>query len=144
MADQTALYQWTAIVGTHLPQLSAPQVRVLAWWSLGMVLTRACALTAVSLFWALALHQSEHATRQRLREWCYAAADKAGAKRGTKRREVPVADCFVPLLGWVLSWWEGTQLALALDATAPPTGRLASTGLMVSDASAPALMVTVA
>lgn len=26
-------------------------------------------------------------------------------------------ECFVPLLGWVLSWWEGTQLALAIDAT---------------------------
>lgn len=25
--------------------------------------------------------------------------------------------CFAPLLGWVLSWWEGTQLALAIDAT---------------------------
>ena len=25
--------------------------------------------------------------------------------------------CFAPLLAWVLSWWEGTQLALAVDAT---------------------------
>ena len=25
--------------------------------------------------------------------------------------------CFAPLLGWVVSWWQGTQLALALDAT---------------------------
>jgi hypothetical protein len=117
MADQTALYQWTAIVGTHLSRLSTTQVRGLAVWSLGMVLSRSCALTAVSLFWATALGQEADAVRQRLREWCYAAADKAGAKRGIKRREVPVADCFVPLLRWVLSWWEGTQLALALDAT---------------------------
>ncbi len=117
MADQTALYQWTAIVGTFLPLLSTAQVRVLAQWSLGLVLARSCALTAVSLFWATALAQSEHAVRQRLREWCYAADDKAGAKRGIKRREVPMTDCFVPLLRWVLSWWAGDQLALAVDAT---------------------------
>jgi hypothetical protein len=117
MADQRALYQWTAIVGTCLPGLSSVQVRVLAQWSLGLVLARSCALTAVSLFWATALAQRENTVRQRLREWCYAAADKAGAARGVKRREVAVADCFVPLLAWVLSWWEGQQLALAIDAT---------------------------
>ena len=92
-------------------------MRVLAHWSLGLVLARSCALTAVSFFWATALAQAEPTVRQRLREWCYAASDKAGTKRGLKRREVPVSDCFVPLLRWVLSWWEGTQLALALDAT---------------------------
>lgn len=105
------------LVGTHLPGLSRTQVRVLAQWSLGLVLARSCALTAVAIFWATALAQSEDAVRQRLREWCSAATAKAGAKRGTTRREVPVAACFVPLLGWVLSWWEGAQLALALDAT---------------------------
>ena len=117
MADQTALYQWTAIVGAYLSRLSTTQVRVLALWRLGMVLSRSCALPAVSLFWATALGQEADAVRQRLRAWCDAAADKAGAQRGVKRREVAVADRFVPLLRWVLSWWEGQQLALALDAT---------------------------
>jgi len=117
MSDQPALYQWITILGPQFPALSAPQVRVLALWSLGLVLSRSCALTAVSIFWATALAQRENTVRQRLREWCYATPAKAGAKRGIKRREVPVADCFVPLLGWVLSWWEGNQLALALDAT---------------------------
>ncbi len=117
MADQTALSQWTAIVGAHLSRLSTTQVRVLALWRLGMVLSRSCALTAVSLFWATALGQEADAVRQRLRAWCDAAADKAGAQRGIKRRAAAVADCFVPLLRWVLSWWEGPRLALALDAT---------------------------
>jgi hypothetical protein len=117
MADQAALYQWTAIVGTHLPGLSTAQVRGLAQWSLGLVLARSCALTAVSFFWAMASAQQEPTVRQRLREWCYGAADKAGARRGIKRREVAVADCFVPLLRWVLAWWDGEQVALALDAT---------------------------
>jgi hypothetical protein len=28
-----------------------------------------------------------------------------------------VESCFAPLLAWVLSWWEGTQVALAVDGT---------------------------
>jgi hypothetical protein len=78
-----------------------------------MVLSRSCALTAVSLWWALAGGQAVWTVRQRLREWCYPVE----RKRGTKRQEVPVEACFAPLLGWVLSWWAGQQLALALDAT---------------------------
>ena len=117
MTDQPALYQWATLLSTQVPALSGPQVRVLAQWSLGLVLTRSCALTAVAVFWATAVSQSEHTVRQRLRAWCATAADKAGSKRGGKRREVPVTDCFVPLLRWVPSWWGGRQVALALDAT---------------------------
>jgi hypothetical protein len=51
--------------------------------------------------------------RQRLREFSY----EAGAKRGRKRRALAVTTCFAPLLRWVLSWWAGPQLALALDAS---------------------------
>ena len=39
---------WATTLQTHLPHLSKPQVMVLAWWSLGMVLARSWALTAVS------------------------------------------------------------------------------------------------
>jgi len=86
---------------------------VLALWSFGMVLAGSCGRTAVSTVLAAGLGCAENTMRQRLREWCYDADDKCGAKR----REVAVESCFAPLLGWVLSWWEGTQLALALDAT---------------------------
>src|SRR5207302_277109 len=51
--------------------------------------------------------------RQRLRELCYAAADK----RGDHRRELVVEACFDPLLRWVLRRWAGTQLALAIEAS---------------------------
>jgi hypothetical protein len=113
MACQEQVYQWAAELQQHLPHLSGPQVRVLALWSVGMVLARSCALTAVSGLLGAALGQPPNTLRQRLREGCYAAADK----RGRQRRELVVASCFVPLLRWVLSRWEGTQLALALDAT---------------------------
>jgi hypothetical protein len=113
MSCREAVYQWTALVQTQMPHLSKPQAAVLALWSLGMVLARSCALSAVSLVLASGLGRHEGAVRQQVREFCY----EADAKRGARRREVGVSDCFVPLLGWVLSWWEGTQLALALDAT---------------------------
>jgi hypothetical protein len=48
-----------------------------------------------------------------LREWYY----DTRRKRGAKRQALHVETCFAPLLGWVVSWWQGTQLALALDAT---------------------------
>jgi hypothetical protein len=93
--------------------LTKPQATVLALWSLGMVLARSCALTAVSAFLAPWLNRTEPAVRQQLREFCY----EATAKRGTVRCALTVEPCFVPLLAWVVDQWEGTQLALALDAT---------------------------
>jgi hypothetical protein len=107
------VYQWTEVVTTHMPQLSKPQAAVLALWSLGMVLARSCAVSAVSLFLAQGLERKPNTVRQQLREWCY----EAKAKRGGPRQEVKVETCFAPLLAWVLSWWEGTQLAVAVDAT---------------------------
>jgi hypothetical protein len=78
-----------------------------------MVLARSCALTAVSLFLAKGLERKPNTVRQQLREWCY----EANAKRGKPRQELAVESCFAPLLGWVLSWWEGHQVAIAVDAT---------------------------
>jgi hypothetical protein len=78
-----------------------------------MGLARSGALTAVSAFLATWLGRKEPAGRQQLREFC----DEATAKRGTARQELVVETCFVPLRGGVVDQWEGTQLALALDAT---------------------------
>lgn len=113
MSCQERVYQWTEIVHTHLPGLSKPQATVLALWSLGLVLAHSCALSAVSLYLAVGLGRTEPSVRQQLREWYY----EATAKRGRQRCELAVASCFAPLLGWVLRWWEGNQVALALDAT---------------------------
>ena len=55
MSCQQAVYQWATVVATQLPQLSKPQVTVLALWSVGMVLARSCALTAVASFLAIGL-----------------------------------------------------------------------------------------
>jgi hypothetical protein len=113
MSCHQAVYQGTEEVTRHLPHLSKPQAAVLALWSVGMVLARSCALTAVSLFLAQGLERKPNTVRQQLREWCY----EARAKRGQPRQALAVESCLAPLLGWVLSWWEGHQLALAVDAT---------------------------
>jgi hypothetical protein len=113
MSCQQAVYQWTKVVTTHLPHLSKPQATVLALWSVGMVLARSCALSAVSVFLAHGLGRKPNTVRQQLREFCY----EATAKRGQPRQALEVQSCFAPLLAWVLSWWEGNQLALAMDAT---------------------------
>ena len=113
MSCRHPVYQWTSIVTTHFPHLSKPQARVLALWSLGMVVARSCALSAVSILLAQWLDRKANTVRQQLREFGY----ETPAKRGADRQEVVVETCFAPLLAWVLSWWEGHQLALAMDAT---------------------------
>src|SRR4051812_41680093 len=113
MSCHPRVTEWADTIQTRLPHLSKPQATVLALWSLGMVLARSCALTAVSAFLATWLHRTEDTVRQPLREFCY----EATAKRGTARQELVVETCFVPRLVWVVDQWEGPQLALALDAT---------------------------
>src|SRR2546430_6128984 len=113
MSCHPRVTEWTLTIQAHMPHLSKPQATVLALWSLGMVLARSCALTAVSAFLATWLKRKESTVRQQLREFCY----EAMAKRGSTRCALDVESCFVPLLAWVAAQWEGTQLALALDAT---------------------------
>jgi Transposase DDE domain len=113
MTCQNTVYQWQSTLHQHLPHLSRPQASVLALWSLGVVLTRSCSLSYVTLLLAQALGKSDNTLRQRLREWYYEAAQK----RGAKRHSIEVEACFAPLLKWVLQAWQGCQLALALDAT---------------------------
>jgi len=100
MSCQRAVYQWMTEVTTHLPHLSQPQAAVLALWSLGMVLARSCALTAVASFLATWQERTVNSVRQQLREWGYEAA----AKRGEPRQELNVESCFAPVLGWILRW----------------------------------------
>ncbi len=115
MSRPNGLSEWSQMVSTQLPHLSRPQAQVLALWSYGMALTQTCGITTIVVLLAHVLDQKENTLRQRLREWCYAAADK----RGAQRQAVQVDLCFAPLLRWVLSWWvsDERRLALALDAT---------------------------
>ena len=86
MTCQRAVYQWTEVVTTHMPPLSNPQATVLALWSLGMVLARSWAVTAVSLFFAQGLDRKPNTVGPQLRKGGY----EAKVKRGGPRQEVPV------------------------------------------------------
>src|SRR6188472_854956 len=106
------LYPIERALAEHLSHLRGPQRRGLALWVLGAVLAQsACqaAMLAALLPWA-----PYHALRQRLREWLLDGADKAVPCAA----QVDVERCFAPLLRWVLGWWQGRDLALAVDATA--------------------------
>ena len=78
MSCHPRVTEWTTILRAHLPHLTKSQATVLALWSLGMVLARSCALTAVSMFLATWLHRKEDAVRQQWREFCYEATAKGG------------------------------------------------------------------
>jgi hypothetical protein len=100
-----------------MPHLSKPQATGLALWSYGIALTRSCGRTTVATFLALLLTCRVGSMDHRLREWCYEVEAKAGSKRGGKRQALDITTCFVPLLRWILRLWQGTALALAIDAT---------------------------
>jgi Transposase DDE domain len=113
MSRLPQLYTWIGLLTTAFPQLTAPQVRTLAWFSFGMVLTRSASVTAVARQVANLLGQKTDTVTQRLREWYC----EASAKTGSHRRELAVQPCFASLLVWVLKHWPIRQVALALDAT---------------------------
>ena len=113
MTRHSGLSQWTECVSTNLPQLTKPQATVLALWSFGIACTKSCGRFTIATFLALLLRQKVDNLEQRLYEWCLDAKHKAG----TKRTDLDVSTCFVPLLRWIVSLWSGTQLALTLDAT---------------------------
>jgi hypothetical protein len=79
-----------------------------------MVLAKSCGITSVVAILAPLLKQSESPVRQRLREWRYPSK----RKKGTHRQAVEVSQCFAPLLGWLVSWWDADERrrAVAMDA----------------------------
>lgn len=107
--------QWAEVIGRQLPSLSKPQAYGLALWSYGAQVLRTCGQSQVVGLLARLLGGSEDTLRQRLREWTWEAA----AKAGHRRQAVEVGPCFGALLAWVLSVWPAGEqrLALALDAT---------------------------
>lgn len=117
MSRHPQLYQWQNTLARRFPKLPRTFVVLLALWTLGMILARRCGLSSVALFLARTLGRKENSVRQRLREFYQEKTAKAGAKQGRRRRDFAVADCFAPLLQWILSFWTCRRLVLALDPT---------------------------
>jgi hypothetical protein len=105
-------YQLEPLLAEFLPHLRPAQRAGLALWVDGTVLAQSGCQSAV----VTALEPLGHApqaTRQRLREWTYDGPERA-APCATS---LDVEGCFAPLLRWVLGWWAGEDLPLAIDAT---------------------------
>lgn len=115
MSHSEGLCQWIGVVSSRMPNLSWSQAKVLGEYSYGMVMTRRSGMSGIADFVGRVKAEAGNTVRQRLREWCYDAPDKAGRKR----QEVEVTACFAALLGWVVSWWRSGErrMVLALDAT---------------------------
>jgi hypothetical protein len=64
MSCQEAGYQGTEVVTTPIPPLSKPPARVVALGSLGRVLARSGAVSAVSLFLAQGVERKPNTVRQ--------------------------------------------------------------------------------
>lgn len=104
-------YQMNQEIEQRFPDLRPAQKRGLALWVYGTIMANSACQNAVIS--ALTTFSTFHTLRQYLREWLYNGKDKASPCK----REVDVTLCFAPLLEWLLSWWQGHQLALAIDAT---------------------------
>ena len=76
MTYREQVSQWEETVSSHLPQLSKPQVAVLACWSYALVILKSVGMTQVSVWLAMLQGGKVDAWRQKLREWCYDAQDK--------------------------------------------------------------------
>jgi hypothetical protein len=115
-----ALARWTALLQRHLPSLSLPQAKVLALWSIGIVLARSSSLHAVVLALACWLRLNPLSLHKRLQEWYLEASAKKGhgsAGKGLHRRDWQPDDIAPQLLAWILQEWPSRQVVLALDPT---------------------------
>jgi len=113
MLCQTGFDPWRTTSMPPLSPLSKPQATVLALWSFGIGLARACALSAVSRLLAEGMPRHEQTVRPRRRAWYYAAP----RQRGTQRQALRGETCFPLWWGWGGRWWHGTPLPLAIEAT---------------------------
>jgi hypothetical protein len=101
-----------AVVETFLPLLRRAARSGLALWVVALLIAQSGCERAILTAMA-PLGFAEHALRARLREWLYDGADRA-APCATR---LDVTTCFAPLLAWVLAWWGGPSLPVAIDAT---------------------------
>jgi len=104
-------YQLHASIETHFGHLRPAQQWGLVLWVYGTILAQSCCQTAVVA--ALMVLGQPQTIRDRLRDWLYDGCDKSAPCT----TQVEVATCFVPLLRWILTLWQGHELALAVDVT---------------------------
>lgn len=111
MRAQSEYYQMHRTLLDRFPSLRPAHAHGLALWVYGVLLAHSACESAVLA--ALAPLGKRETTRQRLRDLLRAGDEK----RVPCRCDWEITRCFAPLLCWILSWWRGSDLAFALDAT---------------------------
>lgn len=98
----------------YLPHLRAADQRALTWWVYGTIVAGSgCQDAVLNALTPLIGAHHRQALRQVLRE-----VFKDGSEHATVNpTDLDVTTCFAPLLRWVLAWWHGETVPLALDAT---------------------------
>ena len=111
MRYPTECYHILQKITEHFPNLRPAQQRGLALWVFGTILAGSgCQNAVIAAFSVLGGFDT---VRQHLREWLYDGKDKAAPCR----TQIYVSVCFGPLIRWILSWWQGKDLPLAIDPT---------------------------
>jgi hypothetical protein len=109
-----ACYQMSETIDATFGDCLRPaQRRALVFWVLGTIRAKSACQSMVLAALLPVCDRSLSALRQYLREWLYDGKQKAAPCAS----QVDVTRCFVPLLRWVLSLWQGEHLALAIDVT---------------------------
>jgi hypothetical protein len=111
MRAQSEYYQMHRTLVDRFSHLRPAQAHGLALWVSGTLRAHSACESAVLA--ALAPLGKRETLRQRLRDLFRASVDK----RVPCQCDWEITRCFAPLLGWILSWWQGGDLAFALDAT---------------------------
>jgi hypothetical protein len=111
-------YQMRQLIAMHLTNLRPAQIDGLALWVYGTIRAGSACESAVLNSLAAAADcgagfGSADSLRQRLREWLRDGKHKAAPCK----TQVELSACFPELLRWALCWWQGRQVALAIDAT---------------------------
>ena len=105
-------YQRHETLAHYVPHVRPAQRRGLALWGYGTMLApSACQNAGIT---ALLAVRAWPGVRECLRDWRYDGQERAAPCQ----TQLDVPRCFAPRLRWVLAWWQGSALALALDATA--------------------------
>src|SRR5436305_527948 len=118
MRSSGGWYQMQAEIALRFPAWTRAQQDGLTWWVYGTILAKsACQHAVLAALVGSAQAGTWETVREALRRWLGGrggGADGSGSRQG---QPVRVRASFAGLLGWVLAWWQGDTLPLALDAT---------------------------
>ena len=108
----TECYQMQQTIEHYMPHLERSQTKGLALWVYGTISARSSCQNAVVAA-LVVIMGNWNSLRQYLREWLYDGSDRASPCRVQLDERL----CFVPLMRWLLSWWQSDKLVLAIDPT---------------------------